>query len=206
MPAAPMARFQSHPGNAGHFIWIGGSARKTGKNMRYLSTLEPLERRRLLSNADLDPTFGHSGLVGVDLGRHGGFDAMLVQTDGRILAAGRITSPSRRTSDALLARFNANGSFDTSFGQGGIARLDRAGNESFRGLALRDDGSIIAGGDLTTDRYMLAAFDSDGLLDTTFGGDGVVEVAGRFAALALQSDKIVSAAVFDRLHRHDGYL
>jgi uncharacterized delta-60 repeat protein len=172
--------------------------------LTYVSIWEPLERRCLLSHADLDPTFGYDGVVGVDLGRYGGFEDMVVQSDGKIVAAGRITSPSGRTSDALLVRFNADGSFDTSFGDGGVVRLDRGGNESFLDVELRyGSPGIIAGGNVTSSRYMLASFNDNGSPYTSFGGgDGVATVDGQFSALAVQSFSILSATTSNLLRRH----
>jgi uncharacterized delta-60 repeat protein len=172
--------------------------------MGCVSRLESLESRRLLSNSDLDVTFGHAGRLGVDLGRRGGFEDMVLQPDGKILAVGTITSPSGRTSDAMALRFNPDGSFDTSFGEGGLVRFDRGGHEDFQSIVLRSDGGFFAGGQLNGQAYALLAYNAVGSIDTTFGGgDGVTEVSGWFADLALQSDKILSVTAGGKLRRHN---
>ena len=71
---------------------------------------------------------------------------MLVQDDGRIVVAGYPDSESS-DSDFTLARLNANGSLDASFGSGGRVRTSFGDlNGGARGAALQPDGKIVAVG------------------------------------------------------------
>src|SRR5262245_17953991 len=63
------------------------------------------------ADGDLDPTFGVGGIVITDFS--GGYDyafALVLQPDGKIVTAGHTSS------GFALARYNSNGSLDTSFG------------------------------------------------------------------------------------------
>src|SRR5262249_4927301 len=89
--------------------------------------LEALEDRCLLSAGALDPTFGNgAGYVTAD--QTTGQDiaeAVLIQPDGKIVAAGlgSLNSHSGVSGPEVftVARFNTTGSLDTSFGSGGTA-------------------------------------------------------------------------------------
>src|SRR4051812_29195448 len=81
--------------------------------------VERLERRRLLSAGDLDPTFGHGGFGSVSLGDVT-VQKMLAQPDGKILVRG-YTARFNGEQDLLvptLVRLNPDGSRDKSFGGG----------------------------------------------------------------------------------------
>lgn len=102
--------------------------------------------------------------------------AVALQSDGKLLAVGDTYNGS--TWDMGLARYNADGTLDTTYGGGdGVATLDIA-DDSARGVVpTADGGAVIAG-----DRYngsewdvVIAKFDANGALDTTFGsGAGFV--------------------------------
>ena len=93
----------------------------------------------------------------------------------------------------------APGDLDTSFGQGGLAFVgDPAGAEG-DAIAIQSDGKIVvAGTDVFLGRIIVARFNADGSLDTTFGNLGKVttafDVVNTVTAVAIQSNgKIVVA-------------
>src|SRR4051794_29544727 len=89
--------------------------------------LEGLEGRVLLAAGDLDPTFGTGGLVTTDFNgstQNKGQVAAL-QSDGKIIVVG--SAPGDTGMAFALARYNANGSLDTTFGGGGQVTTDFAG-------------------------------------------------------------------------------
>src|SRR5262245_56152180 len=66
------------------------------------------------ADGDLDPTFGVGGIVITDFSGGGDYAFTLaLQSDGKIVAAGRTIT------GLALARYNSDGSLDTSFGSGG---------------------------------------------------------------------------------------
>jgi uncharacterized delta-60 repeat protein len=101
---------------------------------------------RYFANGSLDPTFGAGGGVVTDFGpgRQDEADAVAVQPDGRIVAAGF----TRGTDDNFaLARYNPNGTLDTGFGSGGLVSTDFGGtNDDATAVAIQPDGKIVAAG------------------------------------------------------------
>ena len=102
--------------------------------------------------------------------------------------------------DFALARYNPNGSLDTSFSGDGKQTTDFGAN----GVALQPDGKIVAAGvgGAGYDQFALARFNPNGSLDTSFSGDGKerTDFGGSYGqganAVALQGNgKIVAAGV-----------
>ena len=143
---------------------------------------------------DLDPTFGDAGLVTTDfLGPNSDLvRAVAVQADGKIVAVG-FSNPGGLAADFALARYNPDGSLDSSFGTGGLVTTDfgLTRDEAF-GVAIQSDGKIVAVG-----RDKLARYNTNGSLDSSFGGGGLVTTDLVWAFdIAFQADgKIVTAGV-----------
>jgi uncharacterized delta-60 repeat protein len=79
--------------------------------------------------------------------------------------------------DFGLIRFNSDGSLDTAFGSAGIVTTDFSGqDDEAYASALQPDGKIVAVGRTTSSQsvFALARYNSNGLLDTTFGTGGKV--------------------------------
>lgn len=157
---------------------IGRSGSERRAALLYI--LERLEPRVLLSAGDLDLTFGSGGKVVTNL--TGGFDAAasaIVLSDGKILVGGRVTPPNTGGASLVLARYNSDGSLDTTFGDGGTTEFqaDAVGN-GYVSMALDADGDILVATDLYRQGQMtdfgLYKFSSGGQLDESFGDGGVV--------------------------------
>ena len=69
---------------------------------------------------------------------------MALHPNGWIVAAGE--SIVGGTRDFALARYNPNGSPDTSFGTGGKVTTDFGANEAAIGVGIQPDGRIVATG------------------------------------------------------------
>ena len=136
----------------------------------------------LTSYGTPDPSFRFQMPASGDLtGLRGAFSDVAVLPDGRILAVGTTQAAPGSPSDMYVARFNPDGTFDTTFSGDGKVTLDLGGNDSARRLAVRSDGKFIVFGSA------LLRFHPDGRLDTSFGGgDGIVPVAGE--GMGLQPD------------------
>jgi uncharacterized delta-60 repeat protein len=154
---------------------------------------------RYLPDGSLDLTFGVNGRVTTDF--FGDFDlpnAMAIQTDGKIVLAGSATRRGT-VSDLALARYNADGTLDSSFDGDGKVTTDifgEIGGDIAYAVAVQPDGRIVVAGSA------LARYDPDGSPDQTFGLGGVLpssvfgEATGA-TALALQADgKILVAGIF----------
>src|SRR3569832_344834 len=83
--------------------------------------IESLEFRTLLSAGALDPTFGTGGrLIVNDLQLY--VSSAATQSDGKIVVGGtEFTGGDVDT--AVVARFNSDGSLDSSFGTDGVAHI-----------------------------------------------------------------------------------
>jgi uncharacterized delta-60 repeat protein/uncharacterized repeat protein (TIGR01451 family) len=144
----------------------------------------------------LDPSFGSGGEVTTDFGGSDGAQAVAIQSDGKIVAVGGTFSfPS---GDFALARYNADGSLDPSFGSGGKMTTDFGGFDAASAAVIQPDGRIVAAGRSGSGDFALARYNADGSLDPTFGSGGKVttDFGGFDAAfgVALQADgKIVAA-------------
>jgi uncharacterized delta-60 repeat protein len=155
-----------------------------------------------LNGANTPQPFSFDGKVTTDFGGSDKAHALLVQGDGKIVAVG--TSESLQSPSLALARYNANGTLDLSFGPDGTGKV-LAGEDAF-GLAaaLQSDGKIVVAGAWGQGlAFLVARFTTDGLLDATFGGDGVVTAGfgsskSSAGAVTIQSDgKIVVAGYSD---------
>lgn len=103
-------------------------------------------------DGSLDTTFNTTGKA---LGAVGGSDdfayAVTLQSDGKIVLAGTSWNGVNHVYDFSLARFNTNGSLDTSFLSGGkvVTPVSTAADEA-HGVVVQPDGKIVAGGFATT--------------------------------------------------------
>jgi uncharacterized delta-60 repeat protein len=148
-----------------------------------------------------DTSFGVDGQVTTAIGLGAGASDLVLQPDGKIVLAGSAGEGSTR--DFALARYNADGSLDSSFGTDGtITTPIGSGNDIATALARQPNGKLVAAGFSDNGSnwdFALARYNADGSLDTTFDGDGKVTTAigsneDRASALALQRDgKLVAA-------------
>ena len=167
---------------------------------------------RYNTDGSLDTTFDSDGKVTTN-GLNCAND-MIIQNDGKILAAGSAPSNnpfSDNPTDLAMARYNTNGSLDTTFdGDGLLTTAFDDHDSSASAVAIQPDGKIIAGGSKYYYDYYegynydetpaFARYNGDGSLDTGFGAGGRMSnflgVEGYLADFAMQSDgKIVAAGV-----------
>ena len=136
---------------------------------------------RYNDHGTLDPSFGTGGFatLGHDSDVIRGEDLAL-QADGKIVIAGAFFVTDNN--GFALGRMNANGSPDTSFGNGGI--VTTSGNANWaQSVVVQTDGKIVAGGwgVLPSDEhsfvFALARYTTSGALDPTFGEAGRVNTA-----------------------------
>jgi len=108
---------------------------------------------RYTENGQLDASFGTGGKVTAgDAAYRNAFygHGLEIQADGRIVASGYIELPLGAYADFAVARFNVDGTLDTSFGQSGTGTVltDFYGDNdhAWGGLALQADGRIVVVG------------------------------------------------------------
>ncbi len=106
---------------------------------------------RYNTDGSLDTTFGGTGIVTTTFGgNHHETTAVVVQPDGKVLAVGSTFTNEPNNRDFALARFNADGSPDASFGIDGkvITNFDSIDHLTDVAL-LQADGRIVATGTST---------------------------------------------------------
>ncbi|MEC4748253.1 thrombospondin type 3 repeat-containing protein [Methylomicrobium sp. Wu6] len=139
---------------------------------------------RYSSNGIVDTNFGGDGIVNTTVGSgNAGAFAVTQQANGKLVVVGlALNSNAQPTSDFAVVRYNANGSLDTNFNNGGIvltpphSRVD---------LDVFEDGAqavvetpehklVVAGfsGTATDSDFALVRYNSDGSLDTSFSPIG----------------------------------
>ena len=154
--------------------------------------LEALEKRRLLSSTAgaSDTTFGQHGMASITVPGADFANAldMTLQPDGKILVAGSAELTSG-VQDIALARFNADGSPDTTFGTGGIVLTDFSATDAEADRIVLSGTQILVAGDANGD-FAVARYNSNGSLDTTFGTGGTTTLD-----LGSDDDKAFGVAV-----------
>jgi uncharacterized delta-60 repeat protein len=118
---------------------------------------------------DLDTTFGGGGKKTVNFGGTDAARAVLVQPNGRVVAAG---GGGPASSFCVVRLRSANGTLDPTFGSGGKRVVDfGSDDESVHGAALQPDGKIVLAGDSRL-QPAVVRLKANGALDTSFDGDG----------------------------------
>ena len=133
---------------------------------------------RFNSNGSLDTSFDSDGKVMTTIPGSRS-NSIALQSDGKIVVAGLYQGPSNY--DVILARYNTDGTLDLTFDTDGIVMTQAAtGDDAAQSVAIQSDGKIIVAGygvtpTLTYNPDLLVVrYNSDGSLDTSFDGDGVL--------------------------------
>ncbi len=127
-------------------------------------------------NGEVDSTFGTDGYLLTDIGgamTSSHILAVKTGPDGKIYVAG---SYEASNSDMLVARFNADGTLDNSFGGMGFVRIDPqiGADDGARAMDISADGKIVLAGSTSSGNgdYALVVLTSDGIPDTSFANSG----------------------------------
>ena len=160
---------------------------------------------RYLSNGTIDTTFGVAGKVSTDFG-HADFDrarSAVLQPDGKIVAAGTAIFNNGLSEPFALARYNSNGTLDTTFSSDGKMFIDFGSfDQTAYKVLLQPDGKIVTAGYPNTESsdsdFLLARLKTNGSLDRTFGIEGKVRTSfgdlngGAYGAVLQPDGKIVA--------------
>ena len=126
---------------------------------------------RYLPNGKVDSSFGNYGKVINPSAPVGVQSDIIIMSDGRILAMFDYFG---------VARYLSNGSLDTTFNHTGIASVFSGFSAPYsHAMVLQSDGKICIAGHAdaspTTTEFVLARLNSDGSVDSGFGGKGYLE-------------------------------
>ena len=150
-------------------------------------------------DGSLDTTFSGDGKQKTAFKTNDGASAMALQANGKIVAVGFAGGSGSSSFDFALARYNPNGSLDTSFSGDGKLTTDFGGAATTRtGWRSRETARSSSVGGAAAG-FALARYNPNGTLDTTFSGDGRQTTSGGFRlanAVAIQGDgKIVAVGL-----------
>lgn len=127
-------------------------------------------------NADgtLDRSFGSAqqGLVVIDpTAETDSGHALALQPDGKYVVVGGTNVGGNW--NYLVVRYTASGAPDSTFGVGGVITTDLGGSDSAYAVGIQADGKIVVAGSTSGD-YGLVRYQSNGVIDSSFGTGGVV--------------------------------
>ncbi|MFI5460433.1 MAG: hypothetical protein ACHRXM_33875 [Isosphaerales bacterium] len=175
---------------------------------RHRPNLEPLEGRALMTAGALDPTFNGTGtvLTAINSASGGGHMAVAIQYDSanylKTVVVATTTIAQRHGSESVyaVARYNPNGTLDSTFGSGGEVDIPVTAGSTAPVVQAQGDGKIvIAGGTevtygvgkhaVTRQDLLVLRLNPNGSLDTTFNGSGEaildIPAKGNIAACGL---------------------
>lgn len=139
---------------------------------------------KLDATGNIDSSFGEAGEVLTSFIEGDEFiHAAKIDSDGKIVVVGKATNADFNV-EPFVARFNADGSVDTSFGENGYATIPVEGQDNlFYDVIIDANDNIIATGHYglpitetgqTNLDVLLVKYNSSGSLDNSFGNGGIV--------------------------------
>ena len=125
----------------------------------------------------LDPSFGGGGIVTTVINQLSEANSVVMQSDGKIVVAGyAYNTPT--FNDFAVARYNSDGSLDTTFGIDGVVITHLGANDIASSVVMQSDNKIVVAGftyggigDKFFSSFAVARYNFDGSLDITFGID-----------------------------------
>ncbi len=133
---------------------------------------------RLNTDGSLDSGFAGTGIFQQHFPVQIGVSSIIIQPDNKILMGGTYSITGGKP-PYMVERFNPNGTVDSSFGEGGIAKFKfgegQAGWKNVcNDIVLQADGKIVCVGQSGYDVWSMAAcrFNADGSVDNSFGENG----------------------------------
>lgn len=138
---------------------------------------------RLNTDGTIDTSFGTNGSTLTTVGPSCVGIKLVIQPDGKILLAGA-TYAQNENYNMVVLRYTSSGVLDTTFNQTGM-RIQNISGDSTEGateIAVLPDGKILVVGDTSTsmftqNRIVVLRLNSDGSLDTTLNGSGLLTVS-----------------------------
>ncbi len=130
---------------------------------------------RYTSQGILDTTFNSSGIVTALAGSSTTVLAVALQSNGQIIVVGNTLL--NGTVQALLMRYNTDGSPDTSFGTNGIVTTAMGIGMSGNAVTLDAQENILIAGSVTINmipQFFVARYTASGALDATFNSAGSI--------------------------------
>ena len=133
---------------------------------------------RLTTAGVLDTTFSGDGKLTTDFGADDVDPIIKIDVNGKILVAGTTFDYVKQIGDFVVARYNTDGSLDTTFGTGGKFTTKFPEMATVTDLEIQADGKIILAGAVSDgglfaggpSDFALVRLNSNGTLDNTYVG------------------------------------
>lgn len=155
---------------------------------------------RLNTDGTPDASFGDNGVVIFTLDDSTSASSIAIESDNKIIICGAYISS---VSEILIARFNSDGSLDSTFGtSAGYTLTNLDNNIVISAMGLQSTQKIVVSGTMQGNHFM-ARYTTGGLLDTSFGsnGDGIVSTSldnvGIMYALGINSSNELYAGGYE---------
>jgi len=148
---------------------------------------------RYNTDGSLDNSFSGDGKVTTAFGAYwDSGSSVAIQLDEKIVVTGETANGVDL--DLAMARYNADGSLDSSFsGDGKVTTAFGTGDDYGRSVAIQPDGKILVAGGSSYGTFGLARYNTNGTLDNSFGGVGFVGGVTRYSAAIQLDGKILVA-------------
>lgn len=204
--------FTSLQGQSGRSGATGLAIQPDGKIVVVGSTGEGIGIARLNADGSLDSTFGEQTLALTPLDADETAEGVAIQPNGQIVVAGSYTDISNPNGLFVsdVVRYNANGSLDQTFGQGGVLPLDfSSDNLSLQVTSVAMDGNdimlagTVAGPGFSNARVFVIDLTPSGSFNTGFGTSGIAltnlpDIGGSVSAIVMPgSGNVVLATTSD---------
>ncbi len=179
-------------------IVIVGQEQISGSNHQFMVG-------RYLVNGIIDSTFGTNGQTFTNFGNSfDGATAVAIQSDGKIVAAGYVAP----AYSFAVARYTSDGILDTTFNSTGKVTTTMGGVGA-TAIAIQSNGKIVVAGSSGLN-FGLVRYNTNGIMDTTFGVNGKVTTPftgyGCAFGVALQPDgKIVAGGTITNIGTGDDF-
>jgi len=123
-------------------------------------------------SGELDLSFGDDGVLLLNYNTSNNKTPIIIQNDDKIIIA---SQPNGTNENYIkIARYMQNGELDPSFGNNGFVETEISDLNGFSRLLLQPNGKIILfGANNTNEKIYIARFLPNGLLDDTFGENGI---------------------------------
>ncbi|MCZ8168308.1 T9SS type A sorting domain-containing protein [Flavobacterium sp.] len=127
---------------------------------------------RFTANGAVDTTFGVNGIFESPLTGTDSFSDIYEAENGNLLLLGNVI-PSSTSSNLTVMKITSNGTLNTAFGTNGISQLAFGGKTYPARIFPQSNGSLMVSGLNVTGGLAFAKLDANGILDTSFSGDGI---------------------------------
>ncbi|MEL6809735.1 MAG: T9SS type A sorting domain-containing protein [Bacteroidota bacterium] len=140
---------------------------------------------RYLSNGTLDPDFGTDGILQASVASANLYGSVTIKDNGKMVAALVLGQ-----SNVKVMQFLEDGSLDPSFGTNGMTDIEIPLFFPYK-ILLDDNENILVSGKIfgfEVSTYYLLRYNSNGILDTSFGDNGSSALGFESTTMSFQDD------------------